>query len=108
MPERDCLDSRFVVASALARVGSHCCCLAYRGEEAAAKSNAERIDNNLRFLLVSFSSNRWLSLRLELLGGAVVFGCALFIVLPVRGVDAVMTGALAGSACARLFMGRPP
>ncbi|SPQ99729.1 unnamed protein product (mitochondrion) [Plasmodiophora brassicae] len=69
---------------------------AYRGEEAAAKSNAERIDNNLRFLLVSFSSNRWLSLRLELLGGAVVFGCALFIVLPVRGVDAVMTGALAG------------
>jgi hypothetical protein len=36
---------------------------------------------HIRFNLASFSANRWLSVRLEILGGILVLGAALFLVV---------------------------
>jgi ABC-type multidrug transport system fused ATPase/permease subunit len=44
-------------------------------------SIAGKIDAQTRMTLALFSANRWLSLRLELLGGLMILVCALFLVI---------------------------
>ncbi|CAA7062353.1 unnamed protein product [Microthlaspi erraticum] len=54
---------------------------AYKAYERMAKINGKSVDNNIRFTLASTSSNRWLSIRLETLGGVMIWLTATFAVL---------------------------
>lgn len=46
-----------------------------------AKINGKSMDNNIRFTLANTSSNRWLTVRLETLGGVMIWLTATFAVL---------------------------
>lgn len=54
---------------------------AYKAHDRMAKANGNSMDNNLRFTLVNISSNRWLGIRLECLGGLMIWMTATFAVL---------------------------
>lgn len=54
---------------------------AYKAHERMAKFNGNTMDNNVRFTLVNTSSNRWLGIRLEFLGGLMIWMTATFAVL---------------------------
>jgi ABC-type multidrug transport system fused ATPase/permease subunit len=54
---------------------------AYRTEAATLQTSHELIDTNIGVNLAVFSSNRWLGVRLEVLGSSVVLSCALLLVL---------------------------
>ncbi|ESQ33830.1 hypothetical protein EUTSA_v10006558mg [Eutrema salsugineum] len=54
---------------------------AYKAYERMAKINGKSVDNNIRFTLASTSSNRWLTIRLETLGGVMIWLTATFAVL---------------------------
>lgn len=54
---------------------------AYKAYDRMAKVNGNTMDNNLRFTLVNISSNRWLGIRLECLGGLMIWMTATFAVL---------------------------
>ncbi|MBA0771803.1 hypothetical protein Gotri_007275, partial [Gossypium trilobum] len=54
---------------------------AYKACERVAKVNGKSMDNNIRFTLANSSSNRWLTIRLETLGGLMIWLTATFAVL---------------------------
>ena len=54
--------------------------------------NAEKIDNHIRFNLAQMSTNRWLGIRLEFYGGALVLLTALFIVSARNVINAGKAG----------------
>uniref|UniRef100_A0A1J3IMN5 ABC-type xenobiotic transporter n=1 Tax=Noccaea caerulescens TaxID=107243 RepID=A0A1J3IMN5_NOCCA len=54
---------------------------AYKAYDRMAKINGRSMDNNIRFTLVNMSANRWLSIRLETLGGLMIWLTASFAVL---------------------------
>lgn len=54
---------------------------AYKAYERMAHINGKFVDNNIRFNLVNISSNRWLTIRLETLGGLMIWFIATFAVL---------------------------
>jgi ABC-type multidrug transport system fused ATPase/permease subunit len=54
---------------------------AYKAYDRMAKINGKSMDNNIRFTLANTSSNRWLTIRLETLGGVMIWLTATFAVL---------------------------
>ncbi|XP_062185916.1 ABC transporter C family member 2-like isoform X2 [Phragmites australis] len=54
---------------------------AYKAYDRMANINGRSMDNNIRFTLVNMSSNRWLAIRLETLGGIMIWFTATFAVM---------------------------
>ncbi|KAL8152436.1 hypothetical protein V2J09_010196 [Rumex salicifolius] len=54
---------------------------AYKAYDRMANVNGNSMDNNLRFTLVNMSGNRWLGIRLEILGGLMIWFTATFAVM---------------------------
>ncbi|WOG86163.1 hypothetical protein DCAR_0205364 [Daucus carota subsp. sativus] len=54
---------------------------AYKAYDRMANINADSMDNNIRFTLVNMSGNRWLAIRLETLGGVMIWLTATFAVV---------------------------
>ncbi|KAL5715506.1 Canalicular multispecific organic anion transporter 1 [Ranunculus cassubicifolius] len=54
---------------------------AYKAYDRIAKINGNSMDNNVRFTLVNISANRWLVIRLETLGGLMIWLTATFAVM---------------------------
>lgn len=54
---------------------------AYKAYDRMANINGKAMDNNIRFTLVNISSNRWLTTRLETLGGLMIWLTATFAVM---------------------------
>ncbi|TYG88790.1 hypothetical protein ES288_A12G049000v1 [Gossypium darwinii] len=54
---------------------------AYKAYERVANVNGKSMDNNIRFTLANTSSNRWRTIRLETLGGLMIWLTATFAVL---------------------------
>ncbi|PON71683.1 ATP-binding cassette containing protein [Parasponia andersonii] len=54
---------------------------AYKAYDRIAYANGKTMDNNIRFTLADMSSNGWLSIRLETLGGIMIWLTATFAVL---------------------------
>lgn len=54
---------------------------AYKAYDRMAEINGRSMDNNIRFTLANVSSNRWLTIRLETLGGIMIWLTATFAVL---------------------------
>ncbi|XP_010460830.1 PREDICTED: ABC transporter C family member 11 isoform X1 [Camelina sativa] len=60
---------------------------AYKAYERIAKINGKSMDNNIRFTLANTSSNRWLTIRSETLGGVMIWLTATFAVLRYGNVE---------------------
>lgn len=54
---------------------------AYKAYDRMAVVNGKSMDNNIRFTLVNICSNRWLAIRLQTLGGIMIWLTATFAVL---------------------------
>ncbi|KAH9796198.1 ABC transporter C family member 2 [Citrus sinensis] len=54
---------------------------AFKAYDRMAKINGKSMDNNIRFTLANTSSNRWLTIRLETLGGIMIWLIATFAVM---------------------------
>ncbi|CAK9321250.1 unnamed protein product [Citrullus colocynthis] len=54
---------------------------AYKAYDRMADINGKAMDNNIRFTLVNMSGNRWLSIRLEAVGGLMIWFTATFAVM---------------------------
>nr|XP_043620654.1 ABC transporter C family member 2-like [Erigeron canadensis] len=54
---------------------------AYQAYDRMAKINGSSMDNNIRFTLVNMSANRWLAIRLETVGGLMIWLTATFAVM---------------------------
>lgn len=54
---------------------------AYKAYDRMGSINGRAMDNNIRFTLVNMSSNRWLAIRLETLGGIMIWFTATFAVM---------------------------
>ncbi|XP_047948390.1 ABC transporter C family member 2-like [Salvia hispanica] len=54
---------------------------AYKAYDRMATMNGNAMDNNIRFTLVNMSGNRWLAIRLETVGGIMIWFTATFAVL---------------------------
>ncbi|KAH6790169.1 multidrug resistance-associated protein 2 [Perilla frutescens var. frutescens] len=54
---------------------------AYKAYDRMATINGMSMDNNIRFTLVNMSGNRWLAIRLETVGGLMIWFTATFAVL---------------------------
>nr|CAB3488302.1 unnamed protein product [Digitaria exilis] len=54
---------------------------AYKAYDRMANINGKSMDNNIRFTLVNMSANRWLAIRLETLGGIMIWFTATFAVM---------------------------
>lgn len=54
---------------------------AYKAYDRMAGINGKSMDNNIRFTLANISSNRWLTTRLETLGGLMIWLTATFAVM---------------------------
>lgn len=54
---------------------------AYKAYDRMATINGNSMDNNIRFTLVNMSGNRWLAIRLETVGGIMIWFTATFAVL---------------------------
>ncbi|XP_048141043.1 ABC transporter C family member 12-like isoform X3 [Rhodamnia argentea] len=54
---------------------------AYKAYDRLATINAQAMDNNIRFTLVNISANIWLNIRLETLGGIMIWLTATFAVM---------------------------
>ncbi|KAM7505799.1 hypothetical protein LguiB_004703 [Lonicera macranthoides] len=54
---------------------------AYKAYHRMATINGDAMDNNIRFTLVNISANRWLAIRLETLGGLMIWLTATFAVM---------------------------
>ncbi|KAL8236017.1 hypothetical protein R6Q59_017098 [Mikania micrantha] len=54
---------------------------AYKAYDRMAKINGNSMDNNIRFTLVNMSANRWLAIRLETVGGLMIWFTATFAVM---------------------------
>lgn len=60
---------------------------AYRAHNRLAAINGQAVDSNTRYILVNMSANRWLSIRLEFLGGLMILATAIFAVLDTGNTD---------------------
>ncbi|KAF5194274.1 Abc transporter c family member 2-like [Thalictrum thalictroides] len=60
---------------------------AYKAYDRMAKINGKSMDNNVRFTLVNMSANRWLGIRLETLGGLMIWLTATFAVMQNQRAD---------------------
>ncbi|KAJ8538757.1 hypothetical protein K7X08_030053 [Anisodus acutangulus] len=54
---------------------------AYKAYDRMANINGKSVDNNIRFTLVNMSGNRWLAIRLETVGGIMIWLTATFAVV---------------------------
>uniref|UniRef100_A0A5B6ZCK4 ABC-type xenobiotic transporter n=1 Tax=Davidia involucrata TaxID=16924 RepID=A0A5B6ZCK4_DAVIN len=54
---------------------------AYKAYDRMTNINGKSMDNNIRFTLVNMSSNRWLAIRLETVGGLMIWLTATFAVM---------------------------
>ncbi|KAG8385285.1 hypothetical protein BUALT_Bualt03G0026100 [Buddleja alternifolia] len=54
---------------------------AYKAYDQMANINWKSMDNNVRFTLINISSNRWLTIRLQTLGGIMIWLTATFAVM---------------------------
>ncbi|XP_062162979.1 ABC transporter C family member 2-like [Alnus glutinosa] len=54
---------------------------AYKAYDRMADINGKSVDNSIRFTLVNMSGNRWLGIRLETLGGLMIWFTATFAVM---------------------------
>lgn len=54
---------------------------AYKAYDRMADINGKSMDNNIRFTLVNMSGNRWLAIRLETVGGLMIWFTATFAVM---------------------------
>ncbi|XP_073003248.1 ABC transporter C family member 2-like [Typha latifolia] len=54
---------------------------AYKAYDRMASINGKSMDNNIRFTLVNMSANRWLGIRLETVGGIMIWFTATFAVM---------------------------
>ncbi|XP_074357974.1 ABC transporter C family member 2-like isoform X2 [Apium graveolens] len=54
---------------------------AYKAYDRMANINGKSMDNNIRFTLVNISSNRWLTIKLQTLGGLMIWLTATFAVM---------------------------
>ncbi|WMV40250.1 hypothetical protein MTR67_033635 [Solanum verrucosum] len=54
---------------------------AYKAYDRMANINGKSVDNNIRFTLVTMSGNRWLAIRLETVGGVMIWLTATFAVM---------------------------
>ncbi|TMW93430.1 hypothetical protein EJD97_011715 [Solanum chilense] len=54
---------------------------AYKAYDRMANINGKSVDNNIRFTLVNMSGNRWLAIRLETVGGLMIWLTATFAVM---------------------------
>lgn len=54
---------------------------AYKAYDRMANINGKSMDNNIRFTLVNMSGNRWLGIRLEFVGGLMIWLTATFAVM---------------------------
>ncbi|XP_016548338.2 ABC transporter C family member 2 isoform X2 [Capsicum annuum] len=54
---------------------------AYKAYDRMANINGKSVDNNIRFTLVNMSGNRWLAIRLETVGGVMIWLTATFAVV---------------------------
>lgn len=54
---------------------------AYKAYDRMADINGKSMDNNIRFTLVNMSGNRWLGIRLETVGGLMIWFTATFAVM---------------------------
>ncbi|KAJ0761743.1 putative ABC-type xenobiotic transporter [Helianthus annuus] len=54
---------------------------AYKAYDRMAKINGNSMDNNIRFTLVNMGANRWLAIRLEAVGGLMIWLTATFAVM---------------------------
>nr|QWN59144.1 ATP-binding cassette C transporter [Rehmannia glutinosa] len=54
---------------------------AYKAYDRMANINGKSMDNNIRFTLVNMSGNRWLAIRLETVGGLMIWFTATFAVM---------------------------
>ncbi|AES64141.2 putative xenobiotic-transporting ATPase [Medicago truncatula] len=54
---------------------------AYKAYDRMADINGRSMDNNIRYTLVNISANRWLAIRLETLGGLMIWFTATFAVM---------------------------
>ncbi|GAU35883.1 hypothetical protein TSUD_383750 [Trifolium subterraneum] len=54
---------------------------AYKAYDRMADINGRSMDNNIRYTLVNISGNRWLAIRLETLGGLMIWFTATFAVM---------------------------
>ncbi|XP_055802158.1 ABC transporter C family member 12-like isoform X2 [Solanum dulcamara] len=54
---------------------------AYKAHDQLASINGKSMDNNVRFTLANTSTNRWLTIRLETLGGIMIWLTATFAVI---------------------------
>ncbi|KAG8385226.1 hypothetical protein BUALT_Bualt03G0020100 [Buddleja alternifolia] len=54
---------------------------AYKAYDRMANINGKSMDNNIRFTLVTMSGNRWLAIRLETVGGLMIWFTATFAVV---------------------------
>ncbi|KAM6551936.1 hypothetical protein CsatB_001744 [Cannabis sativa] len=54
---------------------------AYKAYDRMSDINGRSVDNNIRFTLVNMSGNRWLAIRLETLGGLMIWFTATFAVM---------------------------
>ncbi|KAJ6893990.1 ABC transporter C family member 2-like isoform X1 [Populus alba x Populus x berolinensis] len=54
---------------------------AYKAYDRMARINGKSMDNNVRYTLVNMGANRWLAIRLETLGGIMIWFTATFAVM---------------------------
>ncbi|OWM71292.1 hypothetical protein CDL15_Pgr011419 [Punica granatum] len=54
---------------------------AYKAYDRMAEINGKSVDNNIRFYHVNMSGNRWLAIRLEFIGGLMIWFTATFAVM---------------------------
>ncbi|WOK94771.1 ABC transporter C family member 2 [Canna indica] len=60
---------------------------AYKAYDRMANINGKSMDNNVRYTLVNMSANRWLAIRLETLGGIMIWFTATFAVVQNQRAD---------------------
>ncbi|KAJ3693574.1 hypothetical protein LUZ60_009054 [Juncus effusus] len=60
---------------------------AYKAYDRMSNINGRSMDNNIRYTLVNMSANRWLAIRLETLGGIMIWLTASFAVLQNQNSD---------------------
>ncbi|KAK3432694.1 hypothetical protein EUGRSUZ_D00217 [Eucalyptus grandis] len=60
---------------------------AYKAHDRLATSNAEAMDNSIRFTLVKVSSNNWLDIRLDTLGCIMIWLTTTFAVMQTRNAE---------------------
>uniref|UniRef100_A0A7N0T3Q1 ABC-type xenobiotic transporter n=1 Tax=Kalanchoe fedtschenkoi TaxID=63787 RepID=A0A7N0T3Q1_KALFE len=68
---------------------------AYKAYDRIASISGKSMDNNIRFTLANISSNRWLTIRLEALGGVMIWFTATFAVM--QNANAVNQAAFAST-----------